>query len=179
MRLARTARRASMSSAPITAITTPRTAIWATDAPTCASTLRHAVPAIPRRHPHVLRKKREYPELNGHIWVPIDDTTTWVYNWACAYDQDAKFSEENVIERETFYGRGPDDVIPATFRLKANKSNDYFIDRQTQKTKTFTGIKGINTQDFALQEGMGPITDRSQEHLGTSDKAMSPCAASC
>ena len=87
-------------------------------------------------------KKREYPELNGHIWVPIDDTTTWVYNWACAYDQDAKFSEENVIERETFYGRGPDDVIPGTFRLKANRENDYFIDRQMQKTKTFTGHQG-------------------------------------
>ncbi len=41
-----------------------------------------------------------------------------------------------------------------------------------QKTKTFTGINGINTQDFALQEGMGPITDRSKEHLGTSDKAI-------
>jgi len=117
-------------------------------------------------------KKREYPELNGHLWVPIDDTTTWVYNWSCAYDADAKFSEENVNERETFYGRGPDDLIPGTFRLKANMSNDYFIDRQVQKSKTYTGIKGINTQDFALQEGMGPITDRSQEHLGTSDKAI-------
>lgn len=117
-------------------------------------------------------KKREYPELNGHIWVPIDDTTTWVYNWACAYDRDAKFSEENVIERETFYGRGPDDMIPGTFRLKANRSNDYFIDRAVQKTKTYTGIKGINTQDFALQEGMGPLVDRSLEHLGTSDKAI-------
>jgi phenylpropionate dioxygenase-like ring-hydroxylating dioxygenase large terminal subunit len=117
-------------------------------------------------------KRREFPELNGHIWAPIDDTTTFVYNWACAYDENAKFSEENVIERETFYGRGPDDVIPGTFVLKANKSNDYFIDRQVQKTKTFTGIQGINTQDFALQEGMGPIVDRSLEHLGTSDKAI-------
>ncbi|MFZ9501880.1 MAG: Rieske 2Fe-2S domain-containing protein [Beijerinckiaceae bacterium] len=117
-------------------------------------------------------KRREYPELNGHIWVPIDDVTTYVYNWACAYDEDAKFSEENVIERETFYGRGPDDMIPGTFRLKANKSNDYFIDRAVQKTQTYTGIKGINTQDFALQEGMGQIVDRSLEHLGTSDKAI-------
>lgn len=117
-------------------------------------------------------KKREYPELNGHIWVPIDDTTCYVYNWSCAYDQDANFSEENVIERETFYGRGPDDMIPGTFKLKASRENNYFIDRQVQKTKTFTGIKGINTQDFALQEGMGAIVDRSLEHLGTSDKAI-------
>ena len=41
-----------------------------------------------------------------------------------------------------------------------------------QKTTSFTGIKGINTQDVALQEGMGPIVDRSQEHLGTSDRAI-------
>jgi hypothetical protein len=46
------------------------------------------------------------------------------------------------------------------------------IDREIQKTKTFTGIKGLNTQDFALQEGMGPVVDRSKEYLGTADKAI-------
>ncbi len=61
---------------------------------------------------------------------------------------------------------------PARFKLKANLANDYFIDRAAQKTESFTGIKGINTQDVALQEGMGPITDRTQEHLGTSDRAI-------
>ncbi|MDT2023272.1 Rieske 2Fe-2S domain-containing protein [Methylocella sp. CPCC 101449] len=116
--------------------------------------------------------RRDYPELNGHIWVPIDDTTTYVYNWACAYDADANFSEDNILEREYFYGRGPDQMIPGTFQLKANKSNDYFIDRNKQKSETYTGIEGINTQDFALQEGMGPIVDRSLEHLGSSDKAI-------
>ena len=63
-------------------------------------------------------------------------------------------------------------MIPATVKLKANRSNDYVIDRQMQKTKNFTGIVGINTQDFALQEGMGNIVDRSKENLGTSDKAI-------
>jgi len=116
--------------------------------------------------------RRDYPELNGHIWVPIDDTTTYVYNWACAYDADANFGEDNILEREYFYGRGPDQMIPGTFQLKANKSNDYFIDRSRQKSETYTGIEGINTQDFALQEGMGPIVDRSLEHLGSSDKAI-------
>lgn len=116
--------------------------------------------------------RREFPELNGHIWVPIDDTTTYVYNWACAYDENAPFSHDNIIEREYFYGRGPDQMIPGTYRLKANASNDYFIDRDVQKTQTYTGIVGINTQDFALQEGMGPIVDRSQENLGTSDRAI-------
>eukprot|EP01037_Dinobryon_pediforme_P047547 gene47547-61787_t len=63
-------------------------------------------------------------------------------------------------------------MIPGTFWLKRNASNDYMIDRQVQKTQTFTGIKGINTQDFALQEGMGGIVDRSHEMLGTSDRAI-------
>jgi phthalate 4,5-dioxygenase oxygenase subunit len=51
-------------------------------------------------------------------------------------------------------------------------SNDYGIDRQQQKTFSFTGINGVNTQDVALQEGMGPIVDRSKEHLGTTDRAI-------
>jgi hypothetical protein len=72
---------------------------------------------------------------------------------------------------ETLTGRGPNDVLP-DFTLKRNKSNDYLIDRQMQKTTNYTGITGINTQDWALQEGMGPIVDRSGEHLGTSDKAI-------
>ena len=116
--------------------------------------------------------RRKLPELDGHIWVPIDDEQTYVYNWSCGYDEEARFEQRNHDEREAFYGRGPDDLIPGTFRLKKNKSNDYMIDRQLQKTKTFTGIVGVNTQDFALQEGMGPIVDRSREHLGTSDRAI-------
>ena len=49
------------------------------------------------------------------------------------------------------------------------------IDRKVQKTQTYTGIKGLNTQDFALQEAMGGadrIVDRSREYLGTADKAI-------
>jgi hypothetical protein len=66
-------------------------------------------------------------------------------------------------------------LIPGTFKLKKNLSNDFKIDRQLQKTETFTGITGINTQDMALQEGMGHVVDRSKEHLGTSDKAIIAC----
>jgi hypothetical protein len=41
-----------------------------------------------------------------------------------------------------------------------------------QKTESFTGIDGVNVQDRALQESMGPIVDRSREHLGPADKAI-------
>ena len=40
------------------------------------------------------------------------------------------------------------------------------------KTESFTGIDGINTQDRAIQEGMGPVVDRSREHLGPADRAI-------
>jgi phthalate 4,5-dioxygenase len=114
----------------------------------------------------------DHPTINGHIWVPIDDTTCWVYNWMYSYTPDIPLTEEYAVALETQYGRGPDDLIPGTYRLKRNLDNDYLIDRQVQKTRTFTGITGVNTQDMALQEGMGPIVDRSKEHLGTSDRAI-------
>jgi phthalate 4,5-dioxygenase len=111
------------------------------------------------------------PTVNGHIWVPIDDTHTFVYNYIYAYDPAVALPPEFVVEHESKCGRGPEHLLPG-YRLKQNRSNDYLIDRQVQKTKTFTGIPGINTQDFALQEGMGPIVDRSKEHLGTTDRAI-------
>ena len=117
-------------------------------------------------------RRAPVPKVDGHVWVPIDDEHTWTWNWNVAYDE-TPFPPGFQAEWETFSGRGADDVIPGTFKLKANLANDYFIDRQKQKTQTFTGIRGLNTQDIALQEGMGPIVDRSREHLGSTDKRSS------
>ena len=55
------------------------------------------------------------------------------------------------------------------FRLTQHKDNDYLIDRKAQQTDSYTGIAGIHQQDQAVTESMGPIYDRTQEHLGTSD----------
>ncbi len=54
-------------------------------------------------------------------------------------------------------------------RLEANSSNDYLIDRDVQRNGSYTGIDGIGLQDQAVTESMGPIYERAQEHLGTSD----------
>ena len=113
-----------------------------------------------------------HPTINGHIWVPIDDTHCWVFNWMYSYSPDIPLEESYALDLEKQYGRGEDDLIPGTYQLKRNARNDYMIDRQLQKTKTFTGIEGVNTQDMALQEGMGGVVDRSKEHLGTSDRAI-------
>ncbi|MEY4879614.1 MAG: hypothetical protein RJB62_1083 [Pseudomonadota bacterium] len=112
------------------------------------------------------------PRNFGHLWMPIDDATTHVYNWHYACNPGLELTPDLVKHHEDEFGRGEHDMIPGTFRLKRNQSNDYMIDRQVQKTKTFTGIEGVNTQDYALQEGMGQIVDRSKEFLGTSDKAI-------
>jgi phthalate 4,5-dioxygenase oxygenase subunit len=40
------------------------------------------------------------------------------------------------------------------------------------KNGSWIGIDGFPNQDMACQESMGPIVDRTQEHLGTSDIAI-------
>jgi phthalate 4,5-dioxygenase oxygenase subunit len=40
------------------------------------------------------------------------------------------------------------------------------------KQGDWTGIEGIPTQDMAMWESMGPISDRSQDHPGSSDLAV-------
>ena len=69
-------------------------------------------------------------------------------------------------------GNGPDYVDQTTWRSFRNPRNDWMIDRELQRTDTFTGIAGINSQDRAVQEAMKPIVDRSQEHLGQTDRAV-------
>jgi len=51
-------------------------------------------------------------------------------------------------------------------------ANDYLLDREIQRTTSYTGIWGVNDQDRSVQESMGPIYDRRKEHLGTSDQAI-------
>jgi len=41
-----------------------------------------------------------------------------------------------------------------------------------QRSESFSGIKGIQAQDMAMIETMGPICNRTREHLGTSDTAI-------
>jgi phthalate 4,5-dioxygenase len=69
----------------------------------------------------------------------------------------------------------PVETLPNTtdwygrFRALSNANNDDLIDRELQKTASFTGIGSIFLQEQAATESMGPIYDRTQERLGTSD----------
>lgn len=78
----------------------------------------------------------------------------------------------SLIGRNQELGVKSQSAPPHRFRSKANRDNAYLIDRAVQKSETFTGIDGINVQDRAIQESMGAICDRSQEHLGPADKGI-------
>jgi hypothetical protein len=105
----------------------------------------------------------------GHFWVPMDDHSCMVWNFQYTYGEDGLTEEDRL---EAGNGNGPDHVDQETFRSFRNARNNYLIDRQVQKTETYSGIEGINTQDRAVQESMGPIVDRSLEYLGPADKAI-------
>jgi phthalate 4,5-dioxygenase len=111
------------------------------------------------------------PLINGHFWVPIDDVSVSVVNFSYSADPAIAVDEQFALQAEISYGRGPDELQP-DLRLKRNTANDFLIDRAVQRTQTFTGISGVNTQDVAVQEGMGAIVDRSKEHLSSTDRAI-------
>jgi phthalate 4,5-dioxygenase oxygenase subunit len=116
------------------------------------------------------RGRSAHAIISGHMWVPRDDESCMIYNWTYSYD-DEPIADEEWLEMERGYGRGPEHLLP-DFRTIGNRGNDWLINRQVQKTETFTGIEGINAQDVAVQESMGHIVDRSRENLTRSDMAI-------
>jgi hypothetical protein len=113
--------------------------------------------------------------LHINIWQPMDDEHTLV--WSIEYHGGRPLTEDERARLSSgqYAHYGPDDVLPPTsepggrWRSKANRSNDFLIDREMQRTTNFSGMRGFWRQDRAVVESMGPIADRSNEHLGTSD----------
>jgi len=112
-----------------------------------------------------------HPHNDGHIWVPIDDENTMVFNWTYALGAEPLTEAQRRLAGSG-NELGVDIDIENNFRSVRNRSNRYKIDRQMQKTQTYTGITGTNTQDRAIQESMGAMANRSLEHLGTTDRAI-------
>ena len=110
----------------------------------------------------------EFP-ANGRCWIPIDDEHAWTFYYA--YHPERPLTDQELARYRA--GRGfPPELIPGTYRPKRNRENEYLLDREQQRTQSYTGIYGVSDQDRAIQESMGPIFDRRREHLGTSDLAV-------
>ncbi|WP_232665889.1 Rieske 2Fe-2S domain-containing protein [Pseudonocardia sp. TRM90224] len=107
------------------------------------------------------------------LFVPADDENTWRYSFATR-DQGsiAEVGGENLFSVSPFeFGPaevGRNGIIPRRYTA----ANDYGIDRAEQRTSTYSGVREFISQDFMVTESMGPIYDRTQERLGTSDKAI-------
>ena len=116
-------------------------------------------------------------QINVRAWVPMDDEHTMFWNMAVPNTRTPAASRPNSNRKgQPFAGTrlGPQ-FLPNTtgwfgrWRLSACESNDYLIDREVQRSESYTGIEGIHLQDQAITESMGPVYDRTQENLGTSD----------
>jgi phenylpropionate dioxygenase-like ring-hydroxylating dioxygenase large terminal subunit len=128
------------------------------------------------------------PIAKMNAYVPMDDEHT--LQWEITVRTDGSEGSGRGYHMPINRGEMPDvtkkleplsrgEYIPQTtdwygrFNLTQNMSNDYLIDREDQASgKSYTGIPGIRQQDMAMVETMGPIYDRTHEHLGTTDSMI-------
>jgi phthalate 4,5-dioxygenase oxygenase subunit len=102
------------------------------------------------------------------IFVPVDDERTFFYG--VFFSQDGTPVDEAATRRD--HHVVPGEHLDRWWYKLANEDNWYLQDREAMKNGKWTGIDGFTNQDMACQESMGPISDRTQEHLGTSDIAI-------
>jgi phthalate 4,5-dioxygenase len=98
--------------------------------------------------------------------VPIDDLSHY---WYAIFTSFGAPVDKDEMRRQRLALYELPDYVP-----RKNKSNDYGFDPHEQAHATFTGMGAdINVHDQWACESMGLIQDRSKEHLGQSDKAIS------
>lgn len=99
----------------------------------------------------------------AHWHVPIDDRHHWKYIFA--------FNRKTPLD-DFLRTRSRADLT-ADYRLTRNGANRYQQDRPSMKTQTFTGM-GSNFQvhDAFATESQGPVQNRMEENLVSSDKAI-------
>jgi len=102
------------------------------------------------------------------VFVPVDDVHTHFYSiW---------YSMTKPMDRETriaWSGLDPDRDLDDDGYLRACSLPNWGQDRAAMAAgDSFAGMKGINVQDTIVQESMGPVVDRTREHLGPGDKGI-------
>ena len=104
----------------------------------------------------------------GFTVVPVTDRASWIYTYA--WNPEREIGAEERAKLDAGHGiiakLGPD-YVPL-----ANRDNDYLIDRELQKTGTYTGVRGLAEQDLMIQQSQGYIVDRTKEVLTATDAAV-------
>jgi hypothetical protein len=112
----------------------------------------------------VIPMSREMTITQWH--VPIDDKRHY---WYAIFTSFGAPVDKDEMRRQRLQLYELPDYIP-----RKNKSNNYGYDPHEQDHETYTGMGAdINVHDQWACESMGEIADRTQEHLGQSDKAIS------
>ncbi len=96
--------------------------------------------------------------------IPIDDE--WTAQWYIAFNVHGPMP----IDSTGIYGSDSGD--PDFFNSDmGSRDNMWHQDREAMKRGHWSGIVGRGNayEDFAVQESMGPIVDRSKQHLGRCD----------
>jgi phenylpropionate dioxygenase-like ring-hydroxylating dioxygenase large terminal subunit len=108
-------------------------------------------------------------------WVPMDDTHTMYFSITTdtfSISRSPRATLRPIPQRGLTYDY---EFLPNTddwlgrWRLKANRANSHLIDRAVQRTESFSGIEGLDIQDTAITESMGPIVDHDNETFVASD----------
>lgn len=120
--------------------------------------------------------QKQYPDLSGHAWVPIDDEHTLAIMFSYTpdqplYEKARKVFVEGHKGRETGHHSQPAfEPKPLTtpfpnYWSRYNRANAYQYGYES-------GMPGLWLEDAACQSGVAAIYDRSQEHLGSSDAGI-------
>lgn len=108
---------------------------------------------------------------NLQAFVPMDDTHTMQYFIAYNLTQPIGPHEVEDLMIEAGARVGVD--IDSDYRKLRTPENNWLQDRELMATgASFSGIEGIGNEDMVVQESMGPIFDRSKEHIGPTDLAV-------
>ncbi len=111
----------------------------------------------------VIPMSREMTISQWH--VPIDDQRHY---WYAIFTSFGAPVDKDEMRRQRLELYELPDYVP-----RKNKTNDYGFDPHEQEHATFTGMGAdINVHDQWACESMGAIQDRTSEHLGQSDKAI-------
>ncbi len=98
--------------------------------------------------------------------VPIDDTHTYWYSFFTSFS--GPVDKQAMRHQRTQY------IPPPQFIPKSGRHNDWGFNPKEQRESTYLGMgeDDINVHDQWAVESMGPIQDRTREHLGTTDKVI-------
>ena len=113
------------------------------------------------------------PYNTRHLMVvPIDDHSCWRYNFDAQVDANPQGHGGEPLHSfspfETPFTRRVGGITPREYTAE----NGYKLDRDVQRTETFSGVADFVSQDLMVTESMGKIYDRSTEQLGQLDKAV-------